>query len=201
MWVPIRFTRYFYVAFISFSCLQDAALAHFVAITAGSIPSGSAGEGKYTLIGCAPSKAAASTVGDALSILGLRMSEIVEWAVCKGAGGKGSGLSGSKSSPSLSSFTSLLGLGTSSKPPSGAKQAQQPTGAAAQGQVSMERVLRMRGALCAPKLRFAMWLADLGLVDAALAYASDVRDTVRVSNTSAGMYMPLDVVGAYALLY
>jgi hypothetical protein len=170
----------------SFPWFQDAALAHFVAITAGNLPSGSAGEGKYTLVGCLPSKAAASAVGDALSIMGLRMSEIIEWSVCRGAGGKGSGLSGSKSSPSLSSFTSLLGLGTSSKPPSGAKQAQQPAGAAGQSHVSMERVLRMRGALCAPKLRFAMWLADLGLTDAALAYACDVRDTVRVSNTSAG---------------
>lgn len=170
---------------------KDAALAHFVSITAGSLPSGSVGDGKFALVGCAPSKAAVSSVSDAVSLLGLRMSEIIEWAVCRGASAaKGSAGKASASSSISSSFTSLLGLGSAAKPPAGPKQAQQQSQQL--GHVSMEQVLRMRGALCASKLRFAMWLADLGLVDAAIAYASDVRDTVRVSNASAGININFD---------
>jgi hypothetical protein len=145
--------------------------AHFAYIVSGSLPSGVSGKGKYSLIGC-DAVNNWSNISDISSVRGLRMSEIVEWSACRHAGKKMHTEINHNDSKGGLSLGSIFGLGTlNNKVVTPA-----PSDEAA---ISAERMLRIRISLCFPKLKFAMWLADLGLLEAAAAYARDARDIVK----------------------
>lgn len=140
--------------------------AHIAFVASGSIPSGSSGKGKYSLIGCDGNSPLHRGVNDASSVLGLRMAEIIEWSIVRGSieAAKKNSDEDTNSGSGLS-FGSLFGLGGGNKKDSKTEATnsvvRSPVKRATFDTLSPERVLRLRVALIYPKLKFAMWLADM----------------------------------------
>lgn len=169
---------------------------HFIFIVSGSLPSGTVGKGKFSLIGCDGSALQCRNVTNSVSLLGLRMAEVLEWAVCRNALGVNrdkQNPTDSKNSSGLS-ISSFFGLGGSSKKADskhdaeGVAKVDVPKKVPSTESISAEKALRVRIALCFPKLKFAMLLADLGLTDVAINYATDAREVVRMCRNSGEFY-------------
>jgi len=148
---------------------------------AGARSSGS--HSAYGLLGCDVAAPRHRNVNDPVALTAFRLTEVLEWAAWRGAdaayGGRGGkskekdGSSSSSSGPASASFgrtlTGLFGLSAASAAAPGAAadapDASDPSsGGDRGGGVDPARFVKMRAALCPHKLRFAMALADLGLV-------------------------------------
>lgn len=158
-----------------YSETNDIAAAHVAYIVSGSLPSATAGKGKYSLLGCDGNSPYFRNVTDLHSILGLRRAEIIEWAVLRGTKRSQQLKSSSYESSGGLSLSNLFGLKANNPTRGTSSKLSGPTDT-----VSPERALRLRVAMCYPKLKFALWLADLGLTDSAAAYVVEAREIVRM---------------------
>lgn len=162
---------------------------HIGLVISGGLPSSTVAKGKYSLLGCDSNLTVKkNSVSDFVTVRGLRMSEILEWAVCRHSSNSNIGSKTSEStikkSSSGMSLTKLLGIGDSSSAlPIGDSSSKTNDGTA----VSAEKALRVRIALCSSKLKFAMWLAELGYVESAAFYARDVRELVNLCSKQTGL--------------
>ena len=178
---------------------------HIAYLCSGSIPSGTVGKGKFSLLGCDGSLPCYRSVTNTRAVLGLRMAEILEWSLIRGsieAKLNQSQDSDKNDTSSGISFSSFFGLSSKGVSKSGKSEGLSSPLRGAHRQssfdaISPEKALRVRVALVYPKLKFALWLADLvshlnfsvryrfhtmckqGLTDAAALYAADARDVVR----------------------
>jgi hypothetical protein len=115
-------------------------------------------------------------MNDVRNIAALKMTEIYEWSLEKGLERTNS--SSSTSSSAANSIVSMFGIGKSgSSSGVGVLETLVPL-----ARPSSDSVLKSRTYLCSYKFRYAIFLSDLGLTDAALAYALDVRNFIQHIN-------------------
>ena len=162
----------------------DVMAAQFAYLTAGM----TCGKGNFVLLGCSSEEANAErglSMADLRFISAMRMSEVFEWSLLRGASTskastKASSSTGDKksSSNSLSSFFGLGGAKASgpdggNDPASSSSDFQSAT--VPVKRMSPEAILKCRVALCPVKLKYALFLADLGLSNEAASYVRDIK--------------------------
>lgn len=161
--------------------------------------------GKYALLGCDVSLPRHRALADCLSISALRGSEVLEYTLVKRlqaqTAAQASGLAKSPSTDGIAaigkSLTDIFSWSSNSasavppKSPRAATAASATAGhpaggsaGAAASSVHMDvqlkyKVTKVRVVLCPLKVRFAMILADFGLLKEAAAYALDARSLVQ----------------------
>ena len=122
-------------------------------------------------------------MGDVRILSAVRMTEVFERAVMLF---EDSGTSSKTASSIGTSLTSMLGLGGSGR--KGADASDHTAGDITRElklhRLSGDTIMKCRIALCPHKVRLALWLADLGLTEAAYAYAMEAK--VLVQLVSAG---------------
>jgi hypothetical protein len=179
--------------------------AHFAYVTSGAL----VGRGRITLLGLpvdeqspasqpgggtpvasgqhpAPVKGVknvnARKMSDLRCLSAIRMTEVFERELmfCEAAAAA-EAASGANQSSMGSSLSSMLGLGKKKE-----EDGNSGSGDAESTELKMQRmpsetVMKCRVALCPHKVRLAIWLADLGLTDAAYAYAVEAKSLVQQS--------------------
>jgi hypothetical protein len=185
--------------------MQDMLAGHISMVASGALPSGTGGKGKFSLVGCDGSVLTKIGVSDYLGVRGLRMSEVLEWTACRRAARKGSAPdSGGGGGLSIGN---LFGMnsGDKSAPPTKPLGDRGEPPSATDSAALQEKALRVRVALCFPKLKFAMLLAELGLLEGAAAYVFETKSVVELCKKT-GMkcnlrqYIALYTNSMYALL-
>jgi hypothetical protein len=156
--------------------------------------------GKYSLLGCDVSQAKHRAIMDCLSISALRGTEILEYTLHKRLAAQVAEVSMGKSpsadgiasfGKSLTDMFSWKGgasaggnvppkspkpTGNASGDKAGASGADKPAPVVSNS--LRYRVAKVKAVLCPLKVRFAMVLADFGLLKEAAAYALDAKNTV-----------------------
>ncbi len=161
---------------------SDIMAAHFAYIASGCL---SSTRSKYNLVGCDTQRRLNHRyIADCVSVSSLRMTEILEWAICKGLSENRSSTSASSGSSGgglLGGIASLFGSKDKSLSEAGATSTPRTDPNVNTSEYfSAQQFLRMRQSLCPYKLRFAQTLADLGYVREAAAYALDVKAVVEI---------------------
>ena len=160
---------------------SDVMAAHFAYIASGCL---SSTRSKYNLVGCDTQRRLNHRcIADCVSVSSLRMTEILEWAICKGLSENRSSSSSSSSSGGglLGGIASLFGSKDKSASDAGSASAPRTDpNVNVSEYFSAQQFLRMRQSLCPYKLRFAQTLADLGYVREAAAYALDIKTVVEM---------------------
>ena len=149
-------------------------------VASGALPSGTAGKGRFSLVGCDNSVLTKIGVSDYAGVRGLRMSEVLEWTACRRAAGKGTAPDSTGSGLSLGNLFGMNSADKAAQPPSKPITDRGEAPASGDPAALQEKALRVRVALCFPKLKFAMWLAELGLVEAAAAYVIETKYVVNL---------------------
>jgi len=196
---------------------QDLFAAHFVYVCGGVLPTspssisknlsksggtphgkGSDKEksGRYCLLGCDMSNSRHRSVSDVLAVSGMRMTEILEWALSKGAearkrapegasgnnanSGAGAGILGGAISFFSSSRSTAAASNNNTASSSSSSSVSTTTNSTGPGleYFNEEHLFRLRAVLCPLKVRLAFALADAGLVKEAIAYAQEAKQTV-----------------------
>ena len=185
--------------------------AHFAYLASGGL----CGRGKVTLLGVAeevaaapaatstiptslgpgsPSQAKGSVPGcvnlrkmsDVRILAALRMTEVFERAVmlCE----DGASPSKTASSSISTSLTSMLGLGGVGRKATDSSEnaAGEVTRELKLQRLSGDTIMKCRIALCPHKVRMALWLADLGLTEAAYAYAMEAKALAQLVSAGQG---------------
>eukprot|EP01038_Epipyxis_sp_PR26KG_P007099 gene7099-9686_t len=132
--------------------------------------------GKFTLLGCDLSLKYHKLVSDSTSVTALRMSEIVEWSIKRQIAVKSSGpshASGGIASIGKSMFN-MFGWSNSNNNSVNTNNA---TMASVNNNMDglSEGLLKTRAVLCSFKIRFAIFIADLGLINEALQYVREAK--------------------------
>ncbi len=107
------------------------------------------------------------------------MTEILEWAALRS--NNDSNDSGSKNGFGLSTLGGIFGLGSSSNSQNANEQENDQSKALGNviTEISEDRKLRVRAALCPQKLRFAMNLVELGLLKNASSYILEIKEIIQ----------------------
>lgn len=134
--------------------------------------------GNYTLLGCDISSSRHKSVADCVSVLGLRLTEILEWILSRRLLMLESTSQSSATNSSISkSLTGLFGWGDSSQSSFSSTKTVAETNQAELHSLK-EELVRVRIVLAPLKIRFAFTLLDFGLFDSALKYVVEVRQLI-----------------------
>ena len=176
---------------------SDIMAAHFAYLVSG-IP---CGKGKITLLGCDNMLLSTAegrvSMGDLRVLSAMRMTEIYEWCIVNGGQKFNVKDASSNSSPgkkqsTKSSFSSFFGLGGGSSQENDSNdEIIQSLPTTSLKKLPADIVMKCRIALCPYKLKLALLLADMGLVEDAAGYVREIKAVcAQAENSSAGNKKP-----------
>lgn len=137
---------------------------------------------RYHMLGFSDSKK--RHLCNAYSILALRMTEILEYALSQGVVGVNSGSqTASKSNNPSKGILGLFGFISNDDKRDTKQEVNNPESSVVPNYISSEEFSKVQSVLCPTKLRYSFLLSDFGYGAEALAYAESIKEIIKTSES------------------